>query len=143
MCGLIALKSEYFKHTFELWIIHHLHFQCWSTITVLFMQINYSVYNQWNPNYWIWGVALKIKILSEFGRVAVYTIFLVSWTTRFNLNDFICRYLLHLTLWDFLGLTGWDMIRLGMNALMYNVRGLQNMFLHTRWWFCYKVNSFI
>jgi hypothetical protein len=83
MCGLIALKSEYFKHTFELWIIHHLHFQCWSTITVLFMQINYSVYNQWNPNYWIWGVALKIKCLSEFGRVAVYAIFLVSWTSQF------------------------------------------------------------
>jgi hypothetical protein len=142
MCGLIALKSEYFKHTFELWIIHHLHFQCWSTITVLFMQINYSVYNQWNPNYWIWGVALKIKCLSLEGLQSTQS-FLSLELHSFILNDFICRYSLHLTLWDFLGLTGWDMIRLGMNALMYNVRDLQNMFFHTRWWFCYKVNSFI
>lgn len=143
MCGSIALKSEYFKHTFELWITYHLHFQFWSPITVLFMQINYSVCNQWHPNHRIRGVALKMQCvyLSLEGLQSTQS-FLSLELHSFNLNDFICRHSLHLTLWDFLGLTGWDMTRIGMNALMYNVRDLQNMFLHTRWFF-HEFNSFI
>lgn len=115
MCGSIAQRSKYFNHTSEHRSTYHLHFHCWSRVTIFFMQVNYSIHNQWYPNYKFWG----------FNAVCVCESVYVCVSLKI-LNNFICRHLLYLTAWDSLGLTGWDMTSLGMNALMYNVRDFQN-----------------
>jgi len=119
-----------------------LHFQFWSQLLFsLCRSIILSITSDIRTiesEVWPWKCSVSIWVWKDCSLHNLSCLLNCS----FNLNDFICRHSLHLTLWDFLGLTGWDMTRIGMNALMYNVRDLQNMFLHTRW-FCHEVNSFI
>lgn len=122
MCGLIALTSKHIH--LNIWSEYYLCFQCWSILPLSCRSIILSITSDIRT---VESEVCEISCLLITTSVAAY-IFLSPKLNNFHLSGCICRYLLHLIVWDFLVLTGWDMISPGLNALMCNVSILCKLF---------------